>query len=63
MKLAQIISVVGILEDVTRIELIDESGSAYVRHNVAVSYSLQDDGKTLKVFVEHKNLSYGKPLC
>lgn len=40
-------------EKITRIEVIDENGRSYVnwdKHNV-VSYQLQDDGKTLKVFV------------
>lgn len=37
---------------VTRLEIIDESGRAYVRHNIAkVNVSIQDDGKTLKIFV------------
>ncbi len=40
---------------VTRVEVIDVNGRAYVRSHRAppasVSLSLQDDGRTLKVFV------------
>ncbi len=45
--------------DVTRIEVIDETGRAYVRDDVLsggpgveVELSYQDGGKTLKVFVK-----------
>lgn len=40
------------LENVTRFEVIDENGRAYVRHGVKVEQSLQDDGRTLKVFIK-----------
>ncbi len=36
---------------VTRFEVIDKDGRAYVRRNVKVELSLQDDGRTLKVFI------------
>jgi hypothetical protein len=36
---------------VTRFEVIDKDGRAYVRHGVSVELSFQDDGRTLKVFV------------
>lgn len=39
---------------VTRFEVIDETGRAYVRYDVAVSVSFQDDDQTLKVFVKPK---------
>jgi len=40
-------------EDVTRVEVIDAEGRAYVKTNVAcVVTDLQDDGRTLKVFIK-----------
>ena len=38
---------------ITRIEVIDQSGRSYVNwdENNDVTYQLQDDGRTLKVFV------------
>lgn len=40
--------------DITRLEVIDETGRQYVRHNVFLQFSVQDDGKTLKVFVQER---------
>lgn len=41
------------LEDVTRVEVIDEHGRSYVHYNAGVvKYSLQDEGTTLKIFIE-----------
>lgn len=38
--------------DVTRVEVIDETGRAYVKYNRSdVEISIQDDGRTLKLFV------------
>lgn len=39
------------LEKVTRLEIIDETGRAYVVNKAKLELSLQDDGKTLKIFV------------
>lgn len=39
-------------KDSMRFEVIDKSGRAYVAYNVKVSESLQDDGKTLKIFIK-----------
>ena len=40
---------------VNRVEVIDETGRAYVNMNVEyVRYSLQDGGRTLKLFVTSK---------
>ncbi len=41
------------LKQVTRFEVIDENGRAYVvmPGTKKIEFSLQDDGKTLKVFV------------
>ena len=44
---------------VTRVEVIDNTGRAYMEYNAAdVQVSFQDDGKTLKVFL--KNLNKGE---
>lgn len=40
--------------NVTRVEVIDETGRAYVKYlddDQYVCYDLQDDGRTLKVFI------------
>ncbi len=43
------------IENVTRVEVIDEHGRSYTHHNAdVVEYSLQDDGKTLKIFIRDK---------
>ena len=43
------------IENVTRVEVIDEHGRSYTHHNCeSVEYSLQDDGKTLKIFIRDK---------
>ena len=42
---------------VTRFEVIDETGRAYVREGVSVELSYQDEGRTLKAM-----LTPGKPL-
>lgn len=40
---------------VNRVEVVDNRGRAYVKHNVQeVSYVLQDDGCTLKVFLTYE---------
>ncbi len=41
---------------VTRVEVIDETGRAYTMWDVTnVELSLQDDERTLKLFVTHKS--------
>lgn len=43
------------MKDVTRFEVIDKSGRAYVKYldkGEGIKYSLQDDDKTLKVFID-----------
>lgn len=43
---------------INRIEVIDENGRAFVKHTTKpILYSLQDDGKTLKIFVNHIQLT------
>ena len=40
-------------ETVTRVEVIDSCGRAYVQHNVhGITLSIQDDQRTLKLFIE-----------
>lgn len=41
-----------IVEEVSRVEVIDETGRQYVRWNCKVEQQLQDDGRTLKLFVK-----------
>ncbi|GAB5389585.1 MAG: hypothetical protein Alpg2KO_25530 [Alphaproteobacteria bacterium] len=40
------------LDKVTRVEVIDDEGRSYTRHNVQdIQFSLQDDDRTLKIFL------------
>jgi len=39
------------LEYVTRLEVIDETGRAYSHRNISIDFHLQDNGKTLKLFI------------
>lgn len=40
---------------VTRVEVIDENGRSYTSYNITVDYlSLQDDNRTLKVFLSQR---------
>ena len=47
------------LKDVTRFEVIDHSGDkpgrVLVKHGISVEMSIQDDGKTLKIFISDEN--------
>ncbi len=45
------------LEKVTRFEVIDGTGRAYVKYGVSVALDLQDDGRTLKVFVSDSEIA------
>ena len=48
-------------EKVTRVEIIDENGRAFLMRDLAsVKLSLQDDGRTLKLFVTHKAFNTAK---
>ncbi len=39
---------------VTRFEVIDKDGRSYVTYDVSsIRFSLQDDGRTIKVFIEN----------
>ena len=39
----------------TRVEVIDETGRAYTVTNAVAVLSVQDDGRTLKVFVSNRS--------
>ena len=39
---------------VTRVEVIDNSGRAYVAYRASVYLDVQDDGRTLKLFVSQR---------
>lgn len=43
------------LYKVSRVEIIDEKGRAYTRWNVNVEMHLQDDGRTIKLFVKERD--------
>ena len=46
------------MKGVTRFEVIDEEGRTYVNHlneDQRVKYSLQDDNRTLKVFIDNQS--------
>ena len=49
------------MNNITRLEVIDQTGRAYVHYldeKESVQYSLQDDNRTLKIFIgsnEHDN--------
>ena len=40
--------------DITRLEVIDSDGRSYSKRGCKIEFSVQDDGKTLKIFVEDK---------
>lgn len=47
------------LKKVTRFEVIDNDGRSYTKHNIKnVELSLQDDGRTLKVFIKSKECDH-----
>jgi len=42
-------------DTITRLEVIDENGRSYVKYNIAdMEFSLQDDARTLKIFLKIK---------
>ena len=45
------------LSKVKRVEVIDENGRSYVNwdKNNIVQFDMQDEGKTLKIFIAKKN--------
>lgn len=45
------------LSNCTRVECIDENGRSYVNWNKSnkVTISLQDDGRTMKIFISNDN--------
>ena len=43
-------------KNINRFEVIDKTGRVIVKHGVSVELSYQDDGQTLKVFLQDKKL-------
>lgn len=41
-------------DKITRLTVVDDTGRAYEKWNVRINFSLQDQGRTLKIFVEQK---------
>ena len=41
-------------ENLTRLEVIDESGRVYINNNCKMELSYQDEGRTLKIFVNNE---------
>jgi hypothetical protein len=53
--MVKILDTIENLDNVTRVEVIDNHGRSYTHYNAeSVQYSLQDDGKTLKIFIQDK---------
>lgn len=44
-------------DNINRLEIIDEKGRSYVEYNCKIKASLQDEGKTLKIFVQKRTHS------
>lgn len=42
------------MNKISRFEVIDETGRAYVRYDIDVKVDLQDDGRTLKIFINRQ---------
>lgn len=38
----------------TRLTLVDEEGTVCERYNIKIKESIQDDGRTLKLFIEER---------
>ena len=49
----------GETDKVTRFEVIDDTGRILMRHRVRVELSLQDAGRTLKVFLREEEPPHG----
>lgn len=46
------------MNEVTRFEVIDETGRAYVRYDISAEWDFQDDDRTLKVFIKPRQLRF-----
>lgn len=60
-KITTIIQIAASPQAVTRVEVVDDTGRTYVRHDVAVRTAIQDEGRTLKVFVSALPEGWGRP--
>lgn len=58
LTLIDILSIIPVvcLDTVTRVEIVDSNGRAYTSWHLRnkVELSIQDDGKTLKIFISEK---------
>lgn len=54
---ASVVDGITPLNDVNRVEVIDQNGRSFTRYGVSggVEIAIQDDGRTLKVFLGHSN--------
>jgi hypothetical protein len=43
------------VKSISRVEVIDDNGRQYTIHDAVVTIALQDNGRTLKLFIEEKN--------
>jgi hypothetical protein len=61
MRITGLQQMTGPLEGCNRVEVIDGTGRAYVKwaDGIQVSWSIQDDDKTLKVFIAEPNTVRG----
>ena len=51
------------MQDVTRLEVIDELGRSYTKCNILnKTFSFQDDGRTLKIFLDPKGTATNENL-
>lgn len=49
---------------VTRLEVIDENGRSYVKYQISdIEFSLQDDARTLKIFLKVSNEQTNSRTC
>lgn len=49
---------------VTRLEVIDENGRSYVKYQISdIEFSLQDDARTLKIFLKVLNERTNSKTC
>jgi len=47
--------------DVTRFEVITDEGRVFVQMDALIHFSVQDDGRTLKVFVKRREVTHEVP--
>lgn len=50
----------GKVSKITRLEIIEDAKRKYVKWNCNLFISLQDNGRTLKIFVEREQINFQK---